>query len=93
MDYTNKVVKISALVLFVSVILTLGIHALQNWGVYGYWTGLLIILFFLYPVPFTFIYFRKYSGKNVGVNLLLLTLNIFTVMGLYFKYYIYPLTH
>jgi hypothetical protein len=93
MDYTNKVVKISAFVLLFSVIITLAFHALQDWGAYRYWSSLLVIFFFLFPVPLTFFYFRKYSGKNVGVNLLLLTLNIFTVMGLYFKYYIYPLTH
>jgi hypothetical protein len=93
MDFTNKLVKISALVLFISVLITLGIYGVQTYGEFGYWKSLLIIFFFLFPVPLTYTYFKKYSGKNLNVNLLLLGLNIFTSMGLYFKYYIYPLTH
>jgi hypothetical protein len=93
MDYTNKIVKISAYVLIAFVFITLCYQGFQNQGEYNYWKNMLTILYFLFPAPLTFLYFKKRSGKSLGVNLILLALNIFTTVGLIFKYYLFPLTH
>jgi Na+-driven multidrug efflux pump len=93
MDYTNKVVRISAYVLFSLGFITLIYQVFQNGGDHNFWKSMRTVLFFLFPVPINFFYFRKHSGDSLVINLILLTLNIFTTVGLIFIYYLFPLTH
>ncbi|MFL5729157.1 MAG: hypothetical protein ACJ75J_06665 [Cytophagaceae bacterium] len=85
MDFANKIVKASALLLIVVIITVFISQIFIQWSEPGfYWLPLKTLPFLYFP----WITFKK-LGKGVLLNVFLIWLNIFISMGFFFKYYIW----
>jgi hypothetical protein len=85
MEFANKIVKSSALLVAIIIISALIFKVTENWSYQGaFWIPLKILPFLFFP----YLSLKK-VGRSVLLNVLMLWMNIFVFMGFLFKYFIW----